>query len=241
MTTMTHLFSSQYTLNWLGDAALELRFAHQENEYSDALVHEALDTLRHASLSEVIDWVPGFVSLTLVLNSNERIDQTLFARKVQNALEQKHISSGDMERRVVHIPVCYGLGQDHDLNEVAAHLHLSIATLVEKLSAIRYRVAFIGPLPGFPYLQGLDSSLSVPRRNQVRAMVPAGSVVISGRQTGIYPCESASSWRVLGGIKVSLFDAKKSKPSLLSAGDYVCFRPVKEHELERAKIEVRDA
>ncbi len=84
----------------------------------------------------------------------------------------------------------------------------------------------IGFVPGFPYLGGLNKKISSPCLEIPRAKVAAGSVGIGGDQTGIYPAEVPSGWRIIGIIPLSLFDIENDNPSLLSAGNYVSFFPV---------------
>ena len=52
----------------------------------------------------------------------------------------------------------------------------------------------IGFLPGFAYLGAVDDRIAAPRRATPRLKVPAGSVGIAGRQTGVYP--TREPWRV---------------------------------------------
>ena len=61
-----------------------------------------------------------------------------------------------------------------------------------------YRVFMLGFVPGFAYLGTVDESIAMPRRSTPRARVPAGSVAIAGRQTGIYPQESPGGWQIIG-------------------------------------------
>ncbi len=59
-----------------------------------------------------------------------------------------------------------------------------------------YYVYMIGFTPGFPYLGGLDERLFTPRKKEPRKMVPAGSVGIADRQTGIYSIDSPGGWQL---------------------------------------------
>jgi inhibitor of KinA len=93
-------------------------------------------------------------------------------------------------------------------------------------AATDHVVGMIGFAPGFPYLLGLPAALSIPRRSTPRTRVPAGSVAIAERQTGIYPRDSPGGWHVIGRTDRVLFDPLKSPPSLLRAGDVVRFVPV---------------
>jgi biotin-dependent carboxylase-like uncharacterized protein len=90
---------------------------------------------------------------------------------------------------------------------------------------VEYSVAFIGFSPGFPYLLGLPDELATPRLGTPRARVPATSVAIGGRYTGIYPRATSGGWRLIGEARdVELFDPARDPPSLLQPGDRVRFK-----------------
>src|SRR5690606_27094154 len=89
-----------------------------------------------------------------------------------------------------------------------------------------YRVYCLGFSPGFPYLGGLDPLLSTPRLDEPRVHVPAGSVGLGGRLTGIYPGGGPGGWRLIGRTPVRLFDPRRDPPALLTPGDQVRFVPV---------------
>lgn len=128
--------------------------------------------------------------------------------------------------RSVEIPVCYGGDHGPDLRELAEARGLSLDEVIARHSAPEYLVAFLGFLPGFPYLVGLEPSLASPRRATPRLHVPAGAVAIGGAQTGIYPSDSPGGWWLIGRTPLRLFDARREPPSLLAAGDRVRFVPI---------------
>jgi inhibitor of KinA len=74
-----------------------------------------------------------------------------------------------------------------------------------------------------------------PRLKTPRLSVPAGSVAIAQRQTGIYSMESPGGWQILGRTPVKLFNPEKDPPTLLQMGDLVQFYPIEEKEFESWK------
>jgi inhibitor of KinA len=60
--------------------------------------------------------------------------------------------------------------------------------------------------------------------------VPAGSVAIGGAQTGVYPATTPGGWNVIGRTPLDMFDAARSEPALLHAGDRVRFRAISPEE-----------
>jgi inhibitor of KinA len=122
--------------------------------------------------------------------------------------------------RLHRIPVIYG---GPDMDAVAAVLGLDAAKIVELHTRPIYRVFLVGFVPGWGYLGPLPEELELPRRQVPRTKVPAGSVAIAGRQTGIYPLATPGGWHLIGSTPVKLFLPDSDPPSLFRAGDRVKF------------------
>ena len=110
-----------------------------------------------------------------------------------------------------------------DLAAIASATGLSPATVIERLCASPLRVAMLGFLPGFAYLDGLDPALHQPRRPTPRPRVPAGAVAIAGTMAAVYPTASPGGWHLLGRCPLRLFDPQATPPSPFAAGDRVRF------------------
>jgi KipI family sensor histidine kinase inhibitor len=91
----------------------------------------------------------------------------------------------------------------------------------------------LGFLPGFAYLGEVDSRLAMPRHDTPRTRVPAGSVAIAGRQTGIYPRESPGGWQIIGRTPLVLFDPARQPPTPCRGGCRVRFDAISRDEYER--------
>jgi KipI family sensor histidine kinase inhibitor len=122
--------------------------------------------------------------------------------------------------RLHRIPVVY---DGPDMEAVAAAVRLSPQQIVESHSRPIYRVFLVGFVPGWGYLGPLPEELALPRRADPRTLVPAGSVAIAGRQTGIYPLPSPGGWHLIGRTSVKLFLPDSDPPCLFRAGDRVKF------------------
>jgi KipI family sensor histidine kinase inhibitor len=132
-------------------------------------------------------------------------------------------------RRLLEIPVLY---DGEDLEDVAARRGLSPAEVIALHSAVEYDVFAIGFQPGFTYAGYLAAALSgLPRRDAPRLRVPAGSVAIAGRQTGIYPAESPGGWHLLGRTPLCIVDLDEGYFPI-RAGDRIQFRPIPAQEFE---------
>jgi len=124
---------------------------------------------------------------------------------------------------LVEVPVAYGGEHGPDLDEVATFAKLSPAAVIERHCATEYRVFMLGFLPGFAYMGSVDDSIAAPRKATPRTRIPAGSVGIAGRQTGIYPRQSPGGWQLIGRTGLQVFDPFRSPASLFAPGDRVRF------------------
>ncbi len=130
-------------------------------------------------------------------------------------------------RRLVEIPVCYDLRCAPDLPFVAERQGLSAEEVIARHCHPTYRVFMLGFLPGFAYLGLVDERIAAPRRATPRPQVPAGSIGIAGRQTGIYPAASPGGWQLIGRTPLRMFDPAAPNPCRLAPGDEVRFYPIR--------------
>lgn len=185
---------------------------------------QAIETARVRGIGEV---QPAYASVAVHFDP-EQVRATYVRELVKEALSQA-ASCQDQELstpRTIEVPVAYGGEGGPDLTWAADHLGISPEELVRRHTEHTYRVYMIGFTPGFPYLGGMDESIALPRMDEPRKQVPAGSVGIGGNQTGIYPSEAPGGWRLIGHTDISLFSPFAKEPSLLKPGDMVRFVPV---------------
>lgn len=209
---------SQPHIHFLGDSALLCSLSPpatlKQQQRIWGLAEQA------ASWPEVVEVVPGMNNLTLILRRTV-VDLDLVARRI--IALWKDIDATTIAGRDIDIPVVYGGADGPDLEAVARHTGLSTREVIERHSGGNYVVYFIGFMPGFAYMGGLDPALATPRHTQPRLSIAAGSVGIGGEQTGIYPLPSPGGWQLLGRTMVSLFDPNQQPPTLLRPGDRVRF------------------
>lgn len=137
-------------------------------------------------------------------------------------------ASGEPKRHA--IPVCYALGPD--LREAALRLGIEERAVIESHSQTVYRCAAVGFRPGFAYLGDLPASIAgLPRREEPRVRVEAGSLGITGKQTGVYPSPSPGGWWLIGQTPLVLVDPESGYYPI-EAGDEVMFVPIDEDEYE---------
>jgi inhibitor of KinA len=150
--------------------------------------------------------------------------------------------SGDTSKRSFNqfsIPVCYDENFGIDLGLISNEKELKISELIKLHTQPIYTVFFIGFLPGFLYLGGLDKKLHISRKKTPRLKVQKGAVGIGGKQTGIYPQNSAGGWQLIGNCPVPLFNPKEKQPSPFKAGDQLKFEAVSLEEHQKIIEQVK--
>jgi KipI family sensor histidine kinase inhibitor len=170
--------------------------------------------------------IPAYDSV-LVPFDPDRLDATDAEARLRACLRAARKGDATDETGRLHrIQVRYGGADGPDLDAVADRLGLVPAQVVELHASVDYRVFMLGFAPGFGYLGRLPVELMVPRRDQPRPRVPAGSVAIAGWQTAIYPSSTPGGWHLIGRTDAVIWDARRSPPALFGAGDHVRFEPV---------------
>lgn len=197
--------------------------------------------LHHHPFPGLLTTVPAYSTLSVfydalqVMQAPELHGRDCF-EKVQNYLLGLKEQAADESTSAVipiTIPVCYGGSFGPDVEELAALHNLSVQRVIDIHTAATYTVYMIGFVPGFAYMGGMDEQLATPRKQTPRQAIPAGSVGIAGKQTGIYPLETPGGWQIIGRTPLKLFDANRKQPALLKAGDMVKFKPVTPLEFDQ--------
>lgn len=138
-------------------------------------------------------------------------------------------------RQTWHIPVCYEKPYALDMPEVCLKNGLSKEEVIALHTSPTYLVYFMGFLPGFCYLGGLNEKLHIARKSIPRKITPKGAVGLGGQQTGIYPVESPGGWNIIGNTPVDMLQLNLREENGIQPGDYLKFIPVSTQEYEFIK------
>jgi len=221
-----------------GDSALNLVFSDTTSPETSTAIRQAADQLSRDPIPGIIEMIPTFCSLMICYDPMKIGFDELVAnvRTRLTTLGGGHVS----QRKIIHIPVCYGGKFGPDLDDVARYHHLSPDEVIKIHSSKDYLIDMLGFLPGFAYLGGLDKRLETPRLETPRTRIEAGSVGIGGSQTGVYPLPSPGGWRLIGRTPIRPYDPNRDKPILYSAGEFLHFDPVDENEYKSIAARVED-
>jgi KipI family sensor histidine kinase inhibitor len=203
------------TIRDYGDRALLIECASTDEVLACA------EVLRAADVTGVTDIVPGArtVLVTVADTTYQAATRTRLAT-VEFTSQPDPVAPGHSD---VVIDVIY---DGVDLIDVAALVGMDTGGVIAAHTGTPWRVGFGGFAPGFAYLVGGDSRLSVPRRDEPRTRVPAGSVALAGEFSGVYPRESPGGWQLIGRTEAVLWDIDRPQPALLAPGMWVRFRAV---------------
>ncbi len=213
---------SGHSFSRLGDDALLVTFSRSISWDVGVDIRAAARRIRDMALPSVSDVVPAYTTLAIYFDSSGMAFEAmveLLAPIVRSGAVQPEESAS-----LIEVPVYY---DGPDLAEVAGRTGLSVEEVIRRHSDRSYRAYATGFQPGFAYLGELDPALVLPRRAEPRLRVRAGSVAIAGAQTAVYPLESPGGWHLIGETPLRMFDADRTPPSLIHAGDTVRFTRVR--------------
>src|SRR4030042_1988067 len=217
----------------MGDRGLLLELGDEISQEINEKVRRMALAIQSEASQGILETVPTYRSLLvlydpLVLSIKE-------LKKGLESMEEKLQQSPFPEPKLTRIPVVYGGKYGPDIEFVAEYHHTTPEEIIRLHCSRPYLIYMIGFMPGFPYMGELPEGLVTPRLKTPRLSVPAGSVVIAQKQTGIHPMERPGGWQIIGRTPVKLFDPEREPPALLQMGDHVQFFPISEKEFKECR------
>lgn len=223
MSELLRLNQQNWKISRLGECAILMELEEERAQTSE--VREVLHILESAAIKTLTDIIPAYHSIALIFEKPVNLHSVLESLTV---IDWKN--KADLHTRKYEVPVCYDLGLDW--TEVEDFIQLGRDQIIKTHSSRAYIVAMIGFVPGFIFLDGLDSSLSCGRKPSPRTSIPKGSIGIGGNQTGIYSLESPGGWQIIGRTPLSFFDVKSTPPTILKPGDELVFKVISKEEFD---------
>jgi len=214
----------------MGDRALLLEFGDEISSEVNEKVRRMALAIQSEAIKGIVETIPTYRSLLIIYDPVmlpiDDLKKRLYL--IEKGLQQTPFP----EPKLTRIPVVYGGPYGPDLEEVAKYRRVSTEEVIRLHCSKPYFIYMIGFMPGFPYMGELPEKLATPRLKTPRLLVPAGSVAIAQKQTGIYSMDSPGGWQILGRTPVKLFGPEREPPALLQMGDLVQFYPVSEKEFK---------
>jgi inhibitor of KinA len=177
--------------------------------------------VRKMALPWTVDIVQAYTSVAVFYDLTT-ID--FFAAAKQLADVDKTGALEEAPSQFFTIPCCYEFGLDWPRLEEATRLGTD--DIIRLHCGMVFTVYAIGFCPGFPYLGYLPNEITgVPRLPAPRLNVEAGSVGLTGRQTGIYTEQRPGGWNVVGRTPLELVNVR-DEYFPLRIGDRVQFERI---------------
>lgn len=219
-----------------GDTSVAVVFGDEISEEINKKIRAFDEALTEEQIDGVYETVPTYCTL-MIHYAPEVIRYRELCEKLEHLLSATH-KVQKMNTVVMEIPVLYGGDYGPDLAYVAKYHKMTPEEVIRLHTEAEYLIYMLGFTPGFSYMGGMDERIATPRLKTPRVLIPAGSVGIAGKQTGIYPIDSPGGWQLIGRTPVRLYDANRDTPILLDAGLHVKFIPVGEAEYHRIAARV---
>lgn len=219
-----------------GDRAILVEFGNEISEECNNKVMALYNFFKEEKPKEIVSLIPTYRSL-LIKYDPLLVPYKEIAEKVEKALSSIK-DTAYKNAKVIEIPVVYGDEFGPDLEFVASYNKLTPEEVIEIHTKPLYRIYMLGFTMGFAYLGGMSEKIATPRLERPREKIPAGSVGIADKQTGIYPIESPGGWRLIGQTPVKIYDPNSQNPILLEAGNYLKFVRITKEEFFKIKEEV---
>lgn len=203
----------------LGDSAILVRFGSRLDENANRRAIGFAAAIESDGIAGIVEIVPSLVSVLFrydpLISRHQDIEGEIRLR-LHGALDER---AGATHQ----IGVRFGGEAGPDLEEVAGLLQLSPEEFVARHNALPLRVLATGFAPGFVYCGFHDEALTLPRRDTVRPLVPAGSVLFAAGQTAIAATDIPTGWHVIGHTDFANFVPDAEPPTRLRAGDSISF------------------
>jgi inhibitor of KinA len=218
-----------------GDAALKVVFGETLDPSVNDAVLDMAEAIRREQRPGVLSVISGYTTVLVEYDPDVVTRATLVSW-----LDCLKPQAAARVSRLIEVPVCYGGELGPDLEDVAGRVGTDPGQVVRLHTSVTYRVYATGFAPGFPFAAPLAPQLVLPRRDSPRDRVPAGSVAIAGRQTGIYSLPTPGGWHILGRTPLPLFRPDTSDPIWLHPGDRIRFAEISPGDFQRLQQEGRD-
>jgi len=217
------------------DRSILVKFGSKISEEIHQRVFAFTDFVLTNRIKSVVNIHPAYSSVLFTLDLNADLNEILSLIKISwDASTQTNIP----DSRHVEIPVLYEMGLVKIMDRVSQHTGLNQSEIIQSHEGGSYKVYFTGFSPGFPYIGGMDPSLSTPRLTTPRKQVPAGTIGIAAEQTGIYPLSSPGGWNLIGQTPIKIFDWHHPTDLRLRMGDSIKFISITKEEFDQLKENV---
>lgn len=204
----------------IGDRALLVRFAQELSDAANVAALVLCERLQALMPSGVIEVVPNLVSVLVRYDPFVTSYESL-------AGEVRLVLGSDVSGERTHtdhtISAHFGGEDGPDLEAVAETLSMRPDEFIARHNEKPLRVLAVGFAPGFVYCGFHGHDFAVPRRKDVRPLVPPGSILFAAGQSAVTATPIPTGWNVIGRTNFVNFDKDTDPPLKIRGGDTIQF------------------
>ncbi len=202
----------------VADRAVLVEFAAQPSPQAEAAVRALDHALAERPCPGLVEAIPAFVNLCVVFDPL-MTDHDRVTGHLRGLLS--HPAPQRSAPALHQVDITY---DGPDLPAVARARGLTPDQVIALHQAAEFHVVMYGFAPGYAYLAGLPEALALDRKPAPQRGVPAGSVIIAGRQCLITTLTMPTGWWIIGRSATPILTGDPARPFLFDPGDRVRFR-----------------
>lgn len=188
--------------------------------------------VREQSWPWLEDVVPAYASVGIFFNP-----EWIGTSEVRSSLDRMSTASEARHQagKTHLLPCCYEF--QFDMERIREQKGLTAEEVIQLHTSTEFTVYAVGFCPGFPYLGYLPEQLQgVSRLPSPRLRVEAGSVGLTGKQTGLYPLPRPGGWNLIGRTPLRIVEVETNYFPI-RVGDRVRFVRIDEQEFRHLEGE----
>ena len=211
----------------LGDSALYCDFGNDVNQTINSRVIKIFRNLRKNTIKGITNITPSYNKLIISFD----LDVINFEQLEEKITQMKIEDFGEVDKRIVKIPVCIDEEFSLDLKRLSERLKINENEIIKSFLSKEYFCYMTGFIAGMPFMGDVNESLRLNRLETPRVKVPKGSIGITEQFCNIYTYDSPGGWNIIGNTPVEIFDKfKVDDPVKIRPGDSVIFYKINKKE-----------
>ena len=213
----------------LGDSALYCDFGNDVNQTINSRVIKIFRNLRKNTIKGITNITPSYNKLIISFD----LDVINFEQLEEKITQMKIEDFGEVDKRIVKIPVCIDEEFSLDLKRLSEKLKINENEIIKSFLSKEYFCYMTGFIAGMPFLGDTKENIRLNRLETPRVKVPQGSIGITEQFCNIYTYESPGGWNIIGNTPVKVFHQfNQENPTLINPGDKVKFYKISKQEYQ---------
>ena len=189
----------------LGDSALYCDFCNDVNQTINSSVIKIFRNLRKNTIKGITNITTSYNKLIISFD----LDVINFEQLEEKITQMKIEDFGEVDKRIVKIPVCIDEEFSLDLKRLSEKLKINENEIIKSFLSKEYFCYMTGFIAGMPFMGDVNESLRLNRLETPRVKVPKGSIGITEQFCNIYTYDSPGGWNIIGNTPVEIFDKFK--------------------------------